>query len=147
MKCKQSRSSSCELFLKLKTEKIKSTKNPDFQLTKMNGNPSNIIFHRSIHKPRDSILSWTSEFTNYEGIVNWAFLLLSIGGLRLFLENFNKYGVRVNPKAWFNALFVQLDPLNDNHEYPTSFLLLCKLWFRGKYFVKFYVQYVNFILI
>ena len=88
-----------------------------------------LIFLYSIHKPRDSILSWTSEFTNYEGIVNWAFLLLSIGGLRLFLENFNKYGIRVNPKAWFNALFGQLDPFNDNHEYPTSFLLLCKCFY------------------
>ena len=81
-----------------------------------------------IHKPRDSILSWGSEFTNYEGLVNWAFLLLSIGGLRLSLENFNKYGIRVNPSAWFYAIFGNLNPTSEHQEYPTLFLLICKYY-------------------
>merc|ERR1711953_157630 len=79
---------------------------------------------KPIHKPRDSILSWNSDFTNYEGLVNWAFLLLCLGGIRLSLENFNKYGIRVNPKSWIDALFGQLDPFNENREYPTTFLIL-----------------------
>ncbi|KAF2345730.1 hypothetical protein FHG87_023515, partial [Trinorchestia longiramus] len=53
-----------------------------------------------IHKPRDSLLSWTSGFDRYEGIVNWGFLILAIGGCRLMLENVLKYGVRVNPLDW-----------------------------------------------
>jgi diacylglycerol O-acyltransferase-1 len=32
--------------------------------------------------------------------MNWAFLLLTIGGVRLLLENYNKYGVRVDPTFW-----------------------------------------------
>ena len=32
----------------------------------------------------------SSGFQNYEGMINWAFLLLGMGGLRLFLENVNK---------------------------------------------------------
>ena len=49
----------------------------------------NDIFCR-IHKPSDSIFSWSSGFNNYEGVVNWAFLLLTMGGVRLGLENLNK---------------------------------------------------------
>jgi hypothetical protein len=30
------------------------------------------------------------SFDNFDGVVNWAFLLLLIGGIRLALENFNK---------------------------------------------------------
>ena len=30
-----------------------------------------IPFRFSIHKPRDSILSWNSDFTNYEGKYNF----------------------------------------------------------------------------
>jgi len=54
----------------------------------------------SIHRPRDSLFSWSSGFAHYEGVMNWAFLMLTIGGLRLLLENYNKYGVRVDPTFW-----------------------------------------------
>ncbi|KAI4464454.1 sterol o-acyltransferase [Holotrichia oblita] len=43
------------------------------------------------HHPRDSLFSWNSGFDNFTGFINWAFLLLSIGGFRLLLENFIKY--------------------------------------------------------
>ncbi|XP_076055832.1 diacylglycerol O-acyltransferase isoform X2 [Oratosquilla oratoria] len=56
---------------------------------------------RPIHKPRDSLLSWSSGFDKYEGIINWGALILVIGGLRLFLENVIKYGIRINPFHWF----------------------------------------------
>lgn len=56
------------------------------------------------HKPRDSLFSWTSGFDNFTGFINWAFLLLSIGGLRLLLENFIKYGIRIDPLQWFYIL-------------------------------------------
>jgi len=61
-------------------------------------------------------------FDNFDGVVNWAFLLLIIGGVRLALENFNKkvslirqsfipkvnffptllyrYGIRVDLLSW-----------------------------------------------
>uniref|UniRef100_T1GMN3 Nuclear speckle splicing regulatory protein 1 N-terminal domain-containing protein n=1 Tax=Megaselia scalaris TaxID=36166 RepID=T1GMN3_MEGSC len=45
---------------------------------------------KPIHRPRDSLFSWSSGFDNFTGFVNWAFLLLSIGGLRLCLENLLK---------------------------------------------------------
>ncbi|XP_030384598.1 diacylglycerol O-acyltransferase 1 [Scaptodrosophila lebanonensis] len=53
------------------------------------------------HRPRDSLFSWSSGFTNFTGLVNWGFLLLCIGGLRLGLENLLKYGVRINPLDWY----------------------------------------------
>lgn len=42
------------------------------------------------HCPRDSLFSWSSGFDNFTGFVNWGFLLLGIGGIRLLLENFIK---------------------------------------------------------
>ncbi|XP_076388943.1 diacylglycerol O-acyltransferase isoform X3 [Megachile rotundata] len=52
------------------------------------------------HRPRDSLFSWSSGFDNFTGFVNWGFLLLGIGGIRLLLENFIKYGIRVDPRQW-----------------------------------------------
>lgn len=43
-----------------------------------------------VHRAKDSYLSWGSGFQHFEGVMNWAFLMLAIGGIRLFLENFNK---------------------------------------------------------
>ena len=63
---------------------------------------------KPIHSPRDSLISGTSAFQNYEGMVNWAFLLLAMGGLRLALENINKYGLRVNLTSWMETLLFHL---------------------------------------
>ncbi|CAH1391891.1 unnamed protein product [Nezara viridula] len=56
------------------------------------------------HRPRDSLFSWSSGFTNFAGLVNWAFLLLTMGGVRLLLENLIKYGIRVDPHQWLVVL-------------------------------------------
>ena len=37
---------------------------------------------KPIHSPRDSLISGTSAFQNYEGMVNWAFLLLVRGNVQ-----------------------------------------------------------------
>ena len=79
-----------------------------------------------VHKPRDSILSWGSDFDRYEGVINWGGLLLFLGGLRLSLENFNKYGIRVDPYEWLYALFGHVDIFSEDQEYPTLFIILCK---------------------
>ena len=41
-------------------------------------------------KMLDPLVNVYPQDKNFEGIINWAFLLLSVGGLRLFLENINK---------------------------------------------------------
>ncbi|XP_025836300.1 diacylglycerol O-acyltransferase 1 [Agrilus planipennis] len=73
------------------------------------------------HRPRDSLFSWTSGFNNFTGFVNWAFLLLSIGGVRLLLENFIKYGIRVDPIQWI--YFLSGKDQSDG-EHPSLILLL-----------------------
>ncbi|XP_023344418.1 diacylglycerol O-acyltransferase 1 [Eurytemora carolleeae] len=76
---------------------------------------------KPIHSPRDSLISWGSTFNNFEGMVNWAFLLLVMGGLRLCLENLNKYGVRVNPNSIITAF---LNHVTDENASFISFYLL-----------------------
>ncbi len=75
-----------------------------------------------IHKPKDSLFSWTSGFAHYEGVMNWGFLLLTMGGIRLGLENLNKYGVRVDPTFWVQAVFGNVT--TKTGEYPTLNLIL-----------------------
>ncbi|XP_041971787.1 diacylglycerol O-acyltransferase 1 isoform X2 [Aricia agestis] len=77
---------------------------------------------KPIHKPRDSLFSWNSEFTNFTGLVNWGFLMLTIGGLRLCLENFLKYGIRVNPFEWLIVLTGYHEGYT--HQYPSLALLI-----------------------
>lgn len=49
------------------------------------------IENRRCHRPRDSLFSWSSGFHNFTGLVNWGFLLLTMSGFRLLLENLIKY--------------------------------------------------------
>ncbi|KAF2893555.1 hypothetical protein ILUMI_12618 [Ignelater luminosus] len=75
------------------------------------------------HRPRDSLFSWTSGFDNFTGFVNWGFLLLSMGGIRLLLENFIKYGIRVDPIQWIYIITGQ----DSGAEHPSLILLLYAL--------------------
>lgn len=68
---------------------------------------------RPCHRPRDSLFSWSSGFDNFAGLVNWGFLLLFMGSMRLMLENFIKYGIRVNPKQWLELVTGDGGPEND----------------------------------
>ncbi|XP_058823362.1 diacylglycerol O-acyltransferase 1 [Topomyia yanbarensis] len=71
------------------------------------------------HRPRDSLFSWSSGFDNFTGLVNWGFLLLTMGGFRLVLENFIKYGIRVDPVQWF----VVLTGKNEGEGHPSLLLI------------------------
>lgn len=82
------------------------------------------IYLFSIHKPRDSLFSWTSNFNDFSGLVNWGFLLLTMGGFRLLLENFIKYGFLVNPMEWY---YVLTGKHEGDASYPSVVLALCKL--------------------
>ncbi|XP_021956008.1 diacylglycerol O-acyltransferase 1 [Folsomia candida] len=75
---------------------------------------------KPIHRAADSLFSWSSGFKNFEGFVNWGFLLLFLGGSRLFLENIIKYGVRIDPFQWVYFL------IGDQPTYyiPMSLILL-----------------------
>jgi len=55
---------------------------------------------RPCHKPKDSLFTWSSKFRDFTGLVNWAFLLLLMGGIRLLLENLLKYGIMIDPIQW-----------------------------------------------
>ncbi|CAB4061521.1 DGAT1 [Lepeophtheirus salmonis] len=80
--------------------------------------------NKPVHIPRDSILSLSSDFDNFEGIFNWGVLLLLTGGLRLTLENLNKYGIRVSPKKWLLALLGDSSPEFHLDKYPFMYLML-----------------------
>ena len=78
----------------------------------------------SIHRPKDSLFSWSSGFQNFEGVMNWAFLLLSLGGARLCLENLRKYGVRVDFHFWLDAVFMNVG--QEHGHLPTLQLIVCE---------------------
>lgn len=73
------------------------------------------------HRPKDSLFSWSSEFRDFTGFVNWGFLLLLIGGIRLLLENLLKYGVMVDPFQWLVIINGGYPEFSANH--PSIVLL------------------------
>jgi len=73
------------------------------------------------HRPRDSLFSWSSNFANFTGFINWGFLLLSMGGIRLLLENLIKYGIRVDPEQW---LIVLTGCQEGGPEHPSLYLAI-----------------------
>lgn len=76
------------------------------------------------HRPRDSLFTWSSEFGDFTGFMNWGCLLLFMGGLRLLLENFIKYGIRVDPEQW---LIVLTGRQEGGPEHPSIILLVWSL--------------------
>ncbi|CAG0882480.1 unnamed protein product [Cyprideis torosa] len=80
------------------------------------------------HKPRASLFSWASGFDNFNGFINWAFLLLCLGGIRLMLENLNKYGIRANPIYWWLLSLEGLSSLPSTGIPPSVYLLIASNW-------------------
>lgn len=75
------------------------------------------------HRPRDSLFSWSSGFDNFTGLVNWGFLLLTMGGFRLCLENLIKYGIRIDPVQWY----IVLSGKNEGEGHPSLILFIYSL--------------------
>lgn len=100
------------------------------------------------HKYQDSLFSWSSGFSDFSGFVNWAFLLLLMGGFRLLLENLLKYGIRVDPTQWLLLFFG-----GSNRDFATVLLLtyscvpviLC-LFIEKCIVKKIFSEYVGFNL-
>lgn len=48
-----------------------------------------------------------------------------MGGVRLLLENFIKYGIRIDPAQWI----IVLTGSNEGEGHPSIILLLCKYFY------------------
>ncbi|XP_034553969.1 diacylglycerol O-acyltransferase 1b [Notolabrus celidotus] len=72
----------------------------------------------SCHKTQESLLSSSSGYNNYRGILNWCVVMLVLSNARLFLENLLRYGVLVDPIQVI-SLF-----LNDPYSWPAACLLI-----------------------
>uniref|UniRef100_A0A665TFF9 O-acyltransferase n=1 Tax=Echeneis naucrates TaxID=173247 RepID=A0A665TFF9_ECHNA len=75
---------------------------------KTNGSPSKI----------ESLLSSSSGYSNYRGILNWCVVMLVLSNARLFLENIIKYGILVDP-IQVVSLF-----LKDPYSWPAACLII-----------------------
>lgn len=56
---------------------------------------------KPVHKQRDSLLSSSSGYTNYRGVLNLCIILLVLSNARLVLENIIKYGILIDPVQLF----------------------------------------------
>ncbi|KAK0133530.1 Diacylglycerol O-acyltransferase 1 [Merluccius polli] len=72
----------------------------------------------SCHQQQESLLSSSSGFINYRGILNWCVILLVLSNARLFLENLLKYGILVDPIQVI-SLFVK-----DPYSWPAACLVI-----------------------
>ncbi|KAM3873340.1 diacylglycerol O-acyltransferase 1-like [Diretmus argenteus] len=72
----------------------------------------------SCHQLQQSLLSSTSGYRNYRGILNWCVVMLLLSNSRLFLENLLKYGILVDP-IQVVSLFVK-----DPYSWPAACLLI-----------------------
>uniref|UniRef100_A0A8C5PHS4 O-acyltransferase n=1 Tax=Leptobrachium leishanense TaxID=445787 RepID=A0A8C5PHS4_9ANUR len=70
------------------------------------------------HKVQESLLSSSSGFSNYRGVLNWCVVMLVLSNARLFLENIIKYGILVDP-IQVVSLFVK-----DPYSWPALCLVI-----------------------
>uniref|UniRef100_A0AAQ5ZAB0 O-acyltransferase n=1 Tax=Amphiprion ocellaris TaxID=80972 RepID=A0AAQ5ZAB0_AMPOC len=93
-----------------------------------------LLYIHSCHKTQESLLTSTSGFNNYRGVLNWCVVMLVLSNARLFLENLLRYGVLVDPVQVI-SLF-----LNDPYSWPAACLVI------GSELVGFLVHCINFAL-
>uniref|UniRef100_A0A3B4XU11 O-acyltransferase n=1 Tax=Seriola lalandi dorsalis TaxID=1841481 RepID=A0A3B4XU11_SERLL len=79
---------------------------------------------RDCHRTQESLLTSTSGYNNYRGILNWCVVMLVLSNARLFLENLLRYGVLVDP-IQVVSLF-----LNDPYSWPAACLVI------GRFIIK-----------
>ncbi|XP_068179541.1 diacylglycerol O-acyltransferase 1-like [Antennarius striatus] len=72
----------------------------------------------SCHKTQESLLTSTSGYNNYRGILNWCVVMLVLSNARLFLENLLRYGILVDPIQVI-SLF-----LKDPYSWPAACLVI-----------------------
>ncbi|XP_071477562.1 diacylglycerol O-acyltransferase 1-like [Diadema antillarum] len=84
---------------------------------------------KPMHISQPSLLSHTSGFNNYRGLLNLCIVLLGMSTSRLVLENLIKYGILMDPRIWFNIF------LEDPYSWPNlaliiflNFFILFALW-------------------
>uniref|UniRef100_A0A3Q1ASK0 O-acyltransferase n=1 Tax=Amphiprion ocellaris TaxID=80972 RepID=A0A3Q1ASK0_AMPOC len=77
-----------------------------------------LLYIHSCHKTQESLLTSTSGFNNYRGVLNWCVVMLVLSNARLFLENLLRYGVLVDPVQVI-SLF-----LNDPYSWPAACLVI-----------------------
>ncbi|XP_067091229.1 diacylglycerol O-acyltransferase 1-like [Osmerus mordax] len=70
------------------------------------------------HSVQDSLLSSSSCFTNYRGILNWIIILLILTHAHLFLENFIQHGFLIDLRKVLEHL------MQDNYNWPSVNLIL-----------------------
>lgn len=58
-----------------------------------------------VAKCKDSLLTTSSGYTNYRGILNLVIILLVLSNARAALENLIKYGLLVDPLSWLSVFF------------------------------------------
>ncbi|XP_064640311.1 diacylglycerol O-acyltransferase 1-like isoform X2 [Lineus longissimus] len=81
-----------------------------------------------IHHQTDSLLSTSSGFNNYRGLLNLCIVLLVLSNARVALENIIKYGILVDPIAY--VTFFLADP----YSWPCLCLLLsCNIFIFNAY--------------
>lgn len=77
----------------------------------------------SCHKTRESLLSSSSGYNNYRGVLNWCVVMLILSNARLFLENLLRHGILVDP-IQVVSLF-----LKDPYSWPAACLVIvCNLF-------------------
>ncbi|XP_060596411.1 diacylglycerol O-acyltransferase 1-like isoform X1 [Ruditapes philippinarum] len=64
-------------------------------------------YSSEIHRHADSLLSTSSGFNNYRGLLNLCIILLALANARLFLENIIKYGILIDPVSWVKMFMNQ----------------------------------------
>ncbi|XP_066540062.1 diacylglycerol O-acyltransferase 1b [Hoplias malabaricus] len=72
----------------------------------------------SCHKLQESMLSSTSSFRNYRGILNWCVVMLVLSNTRLVLENLLRYGILVDPIQMVSLFLI------DPYSWPAACLVI-----------------------
>jgi len=71
-----------------------------------------------VHKTEESLLTSTSGFENYRGIVNLSLILLVLSNFRVALDNVLKYGLLIDP-VQVTTIF-----LEDPYRWPSASLVI-----------------------
>ena len=79
------------------------------------------------HTHIDSLLSFSSDFRNYEGIFYWGLFMLFLSSLRVCIENLLNYGARWNIMGSWKKFFFGDEFSLEKFPFPVLYLLVYSL--------------------
>ncbi|PFX21679.1 Diacylglycerol O-acyltransferase 1 [Stylophora pistillata] len=96
-------------------------------------------YGKPVHKVEESLLTSTSGFDNYRGLINLCLILLVLSNFRVALDNLLKYGLLIDP---FQVITIFLE---DPYHWPSALLVIWAANIAVSWYTVVWLKLISFV--